>query len=148
MDSELKKLSKEYRKLLKNSDETMDLYNHNLREHGCNSCPIFLSEFRSVPFLSRHKNCGGCKNFKLIRDDYQKVLDSKKAIDDFSKEIYGKAIFERLIRLRPSLVDRRTQKVISFFEAFGDSYLAITSNGKYKVLIALLEDSVAIYSFK
>jgi len=139
-------LRKEYRKFAQEANHKNDLYTQKLHRFGCDLCPRFRQEVNGIPLALRHQHCSPCSHQKEIAEALQEVLDARAAWDRFNKVIYGKAIFESWSVAQPSFIDQRDGKCLSFDAAFGSSYESVVANGKYKILVSLLEEPVSVYS--
>lgn len=75
------------------------------------------------------------------------IFDSKvKDIDDFIYNVYSKDVYETYANDKPDLVRIRTGEVVSWGDAFGDSFEKLNINQKHE-LIGLIEGG-SKYGFK
>jgi hypothetical protein len=135
-------LQKRYHFLQKNIEKAENKYVHELKISKCQTCNMFNTEMFSIPLSNRHINCPTCKNGSPLFKAAQLNIQLENELDQFSKDVYAKAIFEELNKLKPNLLHNKTKKIYSWNEAFGNSFSENLKGFKYNQLINIFEGDI------
>lgn len=134
----IEKLKKEEKKLSKSLDACIKAYEKAKKKASCGLCSSYRKEMLSGGKL--HVHCGTCFYRAAVQEGYEDLMDAKKALDDFERDVYAKTIFDSLNPFKPGLIETKTGKSISWNEAFGESYSENLESRKYRRIIALFDE--------
>ena len=143
INSEIKNKMKEYNKLRKVHEKKLAEYQKITILNRCTSCLVYKSEM-IIKFEERFKKCGMCEKFEKVYSAFYDVVLSFESLEKFEKEQYGRAIFDLLSQLKPKLLVRKNNEVISWGEAFPSAYSLFTSQ-QIKALISLIDEDGGKY---
>lgn len=136
----LKKNSKKLAQLYVAKEEIENKYEILLRKAGCVSCGSYNSGTVDR-FAERFSVCSNCKNLEKIREVSSKLDLIIEEIDDYIENEYALKVYECFVKKEPDLIRVRTGETITWKEAFGDDFYAI-SKGLRHSLVGLVEENL------
>jgi len=138
----LLEIQKKYHSLQKNIEKAENNYVHQLKISKCQTCNMFNTEMFSIPLSKRHINCSTCKNGSSLFKAAQLNVQLENEFEQFSRDVYAKTIFEELDKSKPNLLHKKTNKIYSWTEAFGNSFSENRKGFKYNQLINIFEGDI------
>ncbi len=144
---EIKKLSKQDKKLHQELDQAIRHYEKAKSIAKCGICPKYIQETRNYNG-KLHQNCDGCVHQKEVLDAYHQFVSAGDKLDTFEETEYAKTVYETLKSEAPVVIENRTKRESSWEEAFGENYESNIPGRKYRSLIGLFEKDVGKYKLK
>jgi len=108
----------------------------------CHDCEMFIPlnrEFDKDHFAKcrKDRHCG------IVAKEYSKLFKIRMEMREIEKE-YSKNVFALLCKEDPALINRKSNKRVSWASAFGEKYELLSDDKKYS-LIALIEEDGGEY---
>ncbi len=138
----LKRVREQYNKIQDKESIQFERFDEAKDMAKCRGCELFMplnKEF-DIDHFSKCKKDKDCGN---VAREYSKLFKIRMEMREIEKE-YSKSVFSLLSKEDPALINRKSNKQVSWSASFGERYELLSDDKKYS-LIALIEEDGGEY---
>jgi hypothetical protein len=107
-------------------------YENALARAKCPFCEIYNrdSDWRTVEFEDRHKNCSDCPRHKKVQKCHSDLIKTDSESERYDNNVFARAIFDAFSKTQPKLILWRTGETLLWKEVFGEDFEKLDKNDK------------------